>query len=669
MRSSICQTVRCIWAGVVRRLYARAHTQETQQANDELQRQIAERQRVEEALRASEIRFRSVVQSANDAIVLADSSGKIVSWNTGAYTTFGYTEPEVLGQPLTLLMPARYQEAHCQGLERLQRTGEAHVIGKTVELHGLRKDGSEFPLELSLSTWQTDNGVFFSGIIRDITAHKRVEAALQRAQQAAEKARREAEYASLAKSQFLANVSHELRTPLNALLGYTQILKNDRNLSAKQREGLEIMQQSGEHLLTLINDILDLAKIEAGRMDLELTDFALVEMLTSLAELFRVRAEHRGLAFVYEELTVLPTWVRGDEKKLRQVLMNLLSNAVKFTEAGTVALRVGYHADQLRFQVEDTGVGIATPHLQDIFEAFHQLNPPNRMTEGTGLGLAISRTLTTLMGGVLQVESQVGKGSRFWFELDLPAVEVPARSTQTEQRPVIGCKGDPVKILVVEDKWENRSVLANMLAPLGFEVVEAIDGQDGVHKALALQPAVIFMDLKMPVMDGIEAIRRIRELPFGHEVVIIAISASAFEYNRQDSLEAGSDDFLPKPFRLHTLLELLKKHVRLEWIYAPETESPVAMQDLDQVGAASPNASVCTTLHLPSQEEIGLLLDFARRGNIAAIRERVHTLEQRDARYTPFAAQVRQLAQGFKINAMEAFFTRLLQPNEPGERK
>jgi CheY-like chemotaxis protein/anti-sigma regulatory factor (Ser/Thr protein kinase) len=414
---------------------------------------------------------------------------------------------------------------------------------------------------------------------------------------------------------------------------------------------------------------LDLAKIEAGRMDLELTDFALVEMLTSLAELFRVRAENRGLAFVYAELTALPTWVRGDEKKLRQVLMNLLSNAVKFTETGTVALHVGYHADKLRFQVEDTGVGIATTHLQDIFEAFHQLNAPNRMTEGTGLGLAISRTLTTLMGGVLQVASQVGQGTRFWFELDLPAVEQPERIAHAEQRTVIGFTGDPVKILVVEDKWENRSVLANMLAPLGFEVVEAVDGHDGVQQAMALQPAVIFMDLKMPIMDGIEAIRHIRELPFGHDVVIIAISASAFEYNRQDSLEAGSDDFLAKPFRLHTLLDLLKKHVHLEWIYAPETESPTAMQDQEHVDAASPNTSVSPALHVPPQEEIGVFLDCARRGNIAAIRERVHTLEQRDARYTPFAAQVRQLAQGFKINAMEAFFARLLQANDPGEQK
>jgi CheY-like chemotaxis protein len=204
---------------------------------------------------------------------------------------------------------------------------------------------------------------------------------------------------------------------------------------------------------------------------------------------------------------------------------------------------------------------------------------------------------------------------------------------------------------------------------LGFEVVEAIDGQDGVRKALALQPSVIFMDLRMPVMDGIEAIRRIRELPFGHEVVIIAISASAFEYNRQDSLEAGSDDFLAKPFRLHTLLELLKKHVHLEWIYAPDTELTVATQDLEHVAVASSNASIPTAFHVPPQEEIGALLDFARRGNIAAIRERVHALEQRDARYTPFAAQLRQLAQGFKINAMEAFFARLLPPNEPGGQK
>lgn len=287
--------------------------------------------------------------------------------------------------------------------------------------------------------------------------------------------------------------------------------------------------------------------------------------------------------------------------------------------------------------------------------------------EGTGLGLAISRTLTKIMGGELQVESQAGTGSTFWFALDLPEVAPLDHGVQAETRTVIGFAGAPVKILVVEDQWENRSVLVNMLAPLGFEVAEAVDGREGVHKTLALKPDVVFMDLKMPVMDGIEAIRRIRALPFGHEVVIIAISASAFDYNRHDSLEAGSDDFLAKPFRLHTLLALLAQHVHLEWIYAPETDHPAAMAARAPAVSASPDAAGSPSCMAPPPEEIRVLLDFARRGNLAAIRERVHTLEQLDARYTPFAGQVRQLAQAFKINAMEDFFAQLLRTSAQGD--
>ncbi|WP_407882919.1 ATP-binding protein, partial [Scytonema sp. NUACC26] len=454
---------------------------------------------------------------------------------------------------------------------------------------------------------------------------------LQKAEDAAQSANR-------AKSEFLANMNHELRTPLNGILGYTQILKRDKSLIGLQKDKINIIYQCGNHLLNLINDILDLSKIEARKMELYSSNFRFPKFLKEITEICHIRAKEKGIFLIYEPLTPLPIGVKGDEKRLRQVLINLLSNAVKFTEIGRVTFKVGYYDGKMRFQVEDTGIGIANEQLEKIFLPFHQVEYHSRKIEGTGLGLTISRQLVQMMGGELKVKSTLGKGSVFFFELDLPEVEQPTHINQGEQGTIIAYKGEGRKVLVADDKLDNRSVLVGMLQPLGFEIVSATDGQDCLNKARELKPDVILMDLKMPIMSGLEATRQIRQLQLN--VVVIATSSSVFDFEQQKSFEAGCNDFLPKPIRLEELLEKLQLYLKLEWIYQESNAAQVTSSLTTQILETKP-------LVAPPPEEIAVLFELAVIGDLKGIVKRAEHLEL-NKKLIPFASHLRQLAKGFK---------------------
>ena len=450
-----------------------------------------------------------------------------------------------------------------------------------------------------------------------------------------------------AKSQFLANMSHELRTPLNGILGYAQILKKGKTITDQQKNGLNIIYQCGEHLLNLINDVLDISKIEARKMELYPKNFHFPEFLEAIAEICRIRAEQKGIELIYETLTPIPKAIRADEKRLRQVLINLLGNAVKFTEQGYITFKVGYHQEKFRFQVEDTGIGIAQEKLEEIFLPFQQVGEKIRETEGTGLGLTISRELAELMGGELKVESTLGKGSVFWLDLDLPEVEWIDVADISENN-IIGFKGLKRKILVVDDKWANRSVLVNMLEPLGFEVLEATDGLDGLNKARQFKPDIILLDLVMPVMDGFEATRRLRMMPELEGVVVIAISASVFDFDHQQSRKVGCDGFLPKPVREADLLEKVRVHLGLEWVYE-EIDSKV------QLRTEYSELSTQDSLVIPPAQEVATLLDLAMRGDLKGIIQETTRLEELDKQWVPFATHLRQLAKSFKGKQIRQF--------------
>ncbi len=497
-------------------------------------------------------------------------------------------------------------------------------------------------------------------------------------------AKAEAEKASIAKSEFLANMSHELRTPLNGILGYVQILQRDANLTAKQQEGISIIQQCSNHLLNLITDILDLSKIEAQRMELQSTDFHLLHFLQSVVEICAIRAEQKGITFTYQPSASLPVGVRTDERRLRQVLINLLGNAIKFTDKGGVvfsvtliepevepgsesqvarpdypsnhASKADFRSWRIRFQVSDTGIGLSQEQIQKIFLPFEQVGRNKWKVEGTGLGLSISQRILELMGSTIQVESQLGQGSVFKLDLELPeAVDWIQAGRVVAQDKVVGFKGRSQKILLVDDKWQNRSVLVDLLQDIGFNVTEAANGQEALERALEINPDLIITDLVMPVMDGFELVRQLRRSPTFKDVIIIITSASAFDAERQESLDAGGNAFLAKPLQFEAVLQKLQEYLHLEWIYetAPISKSPRSQDRPRESIADGPVPAI--TYVAPPTTDLEYLYDLAMKGNINGIVERAEQLIQRDEVFLPFATEVQTLAETFQIKKIREF--------------
>ncbi len=415
-----------------------------------------------------------------------------------------------------------------------------------------------------------------------------------------------AEVANRAKSEFLANMTHELRTPLNAILGFAQVMSRDTSLSSEQWQHLGIISRAGEHLLGLINDILDMSKIEAGRITLNETSFDLYRLLDSLQEMFQLKAQSKGLQLFFERTKDVPQYVQTDEAKLRQVLINLLSNAIKFTESGGVSVRVGMGNGQetlkvqgpkpnarLRFEVEDTGPGIAPEEIDTLFEAFIQTAVGRKSQEGTGLGLPISRKFVQLMGGEIAVSSTVGRGATFKFDVQTRIAQATDIQTQQPTGRVVGLAPDQpaYRILVVEDKWANRLLLVKLLTKVGFQVREASNGEEAIALWESWQPHLIWMDMRMPVMDGYEATKAIKQTQKGQDTVIIALTASAFDEQRETILRLGCDDFIRKPFRENVLFEKMAAYLGVRYVYQEQAQ-PTASQSEARVERLTPEALV-----------------------------------------------------------------------------
>jgi signal transduction histidine kinase len=402
--------------------------------------------------------------------------------------------------------------------------------------------------------------------IRYAIGRSRAEEALRQAHADAQAAKQRAEEANRAKSTFLANMSHDLRTPLNGILGFAQILQWDRTLGQRQQMGVSAIRQSGEHLLTLINDILDVAKIEAGKLEICPNEFLLGPFFRVVEDIIRVKAQTKPeLVFSCDYSPSLPVAVLADERRLRQVLLNLLDNAVKFTAQGRVALAVHFTPPtRLRFEVRDTGQAMNEQQLARLFKPFEQVGDVHQRSGGTGLGLVICRQFVRLMGGEVQVESRAGQGNTFWFEIDAPPAR-PATRPAALDEPVLTTKGGPRRrVLVVDDVADNRKLLITALESLGFDVREADGGLDAIEQARGLGPDLILMDIVMPEVNGIEAIRRLRQLPAQSGTPIIAVSASATPEIEALTLAAGANAFVAKPVNMHGLLKMVTGLLHME---------------------------------------------------------------------------------------------------------
>ncbi|HNT76809.1 MAG TPA: response regulator [Anaerolineae bacterium] len=491
--------------------------------------------------------------------------------------------------------------------------------------------------------------------IRDLTR------SLRRAKEQAEAARETAEAADRAKSTFMAHVSHELRTPLNGILGYAQVLQRDKALTLMQRNGLNVIQQSGEQLLTFINDILDLSRTATQTLELHPHEVNLPVFLEGVAGITYLRAQGKGLNFVLDIPPMpqgrgLPATVRADESRLRQVLINLLTNAVKFTAHGSVTLRVEEllipdatpNVRGLRFSVQDTGIGIPADQLEKIFEPFEQTEAGQQQGDGAGLGLPIARRIVRLMSSEIHVASTVGAGSTFWFDVALPIIHTSAQEIAPPSHEITGYSGPRRTVLVTDPEAYQRTILRNLLSPLGFEVIEAADAHTAIPLAQQNRPDVLLINLVMPALTNFATVRQIRQALGKQEVVIIGISASMCDVDESQAALAGCDACLPQPLSFDDLLRLLQEQLHFEWQYT-------------EIIPVTPAEIVA-----PPQAKLHELYKIAQLGNMRKIRQWADGLAAQDGRYQAFADTLQKLALSFQKKQIVAFIEQYLEVETHG---
>ncbi len=482
---------------------------------------------------------------------------------------------------------------------------------------------------------------------REIASHARTDEALQQA-------KRQADSANQAKSRYITTISHELRTPLNSILGYAQLLEEDEAMPAHRRQAVSVIRRGGDHLLSLIEGTLDIARIESGKLALDVRPMRFADGLAEIARLFELQAAGKGLQFSFAVDGTLPVAVRADEKRLRQILINLLGNALKFTPSGQVRLHVRYQREMARFEISDTGPGMTADELARVFEPFERGSAASGMSVGsTGLGLTIARMLTELMGGEMTVASQPGQGTAFTIRLFLPELLpdarglLPLRDDARQRRT--GYLGPRRRVLAVDNEEADRRLLLDLLQPLGFELTAAASGEEAL--ALLSQPGVgfdaVFMDLAMPGIDGWETIRRLRAA--GHTMPLAVVSANAFDKRLENDVGLPPEDFLVKPVRMTELLDWLGRHLGLQWTLAAPV-APVAHAQAPGAVAATPPPALLRALH-----------DAVGMGHVRGIGRQIDAIEAADPAHAAFAERMRLLARQFQFEAMNDVLRQALE--------
>lgn len=578
---------------------------------------ITERKLIEESILKSEQEFRSIYESFIDIYVKTDYDGIIELISPSSKLITGYELDELIGNSI---------------IEKLfsddWNTDFIKIIHNEKYLSDFRailtqKNGSKLYVSINLNL-REDNSIHAT--IRDISSIVRTENELK-------KALEKAESADKIKSEFVANMSHELRTPLNGIIGYTQILQNDKSLTDKQREGLNVIERSANHLLGLINDILDLSKIEADKLEISAGSFLFAEFLSGINEMIDVRAKTKKIKVVFNKKTELPRTVIGDKKRLGQVLLNLLNNAVKFTDFGTITFNVAYKNDIAKFEIIDTGFGIPEDKLDDIFKPFKQLGSNMQKADGTGLGLTISRRLVDKMGGELCVESELGKGSKFWFDIKLPKAEDEDENNVFSYKNICGYEGSKRTIIIVDDEKDSRLLLKELLQPIGFRLLEATDGIDVLKIIEKEKPDLILMDIIMPQLDGIEAAREIRHNYATNNIpIIFTTAANPANYPFINAL--GINQILLKPIDGNTLLLAIKKELGI--IYSTSSPNDLTKKQNEII--------------FPPIEEIETLNELLAFRNFSRFHEQLNKIESMNDNYKEFVGRIRKLAFSFNTN-------------------
>ncbi len=563
----------------------------------------------------------TIIRKTPDGMVVVDGEGITRFVNSAAEALFGLKEDALLNESF----------------------GYPVGTGERIEIEIIRGYREAVQAEMNLAgiEWQGKPATLIS--LRDITARKEMEATQKEIEADLREAKTAADAANRAKSEFLANMSHELRTPLNSILGYAQLLVRDETVSGENRDAAATIYKSGEHLLTLISDLLDIARIEAGKIVLESADFDFPAFLQGLMEPMAFRVKDKEVVLSLAPTENLPARVRGDEKRLRQVLLNLLSNAVKFTQTGRVVLSAWYEDGAARFEVTDTGIGISEDALETIFTPFEQGIDAQKGGEGAGLGLAISANLVRLMGGEIAVESTPGQGSAFRFDIPLKtaaalpgaATASPANPFAAKAEPILGPDGQRLTALIVDDNALNRTLARGMMTRLKFDVIESEDGADAVQKVADIRPDVVLLDLMMPVMDGFAAAPEIRRVAGSKKIVIFAVSADVSRETKYRCAGIGCDDFIEKPIPLDVLATKLRTYL------APPAPS------------GEPSSDPARRMPRRRPGNIDALADLAAIGDVNGVRRLADEMKFADPDCAGFYAHLIDLAGGFRVGDIE----------------
>ncbi len=604
------------------------------EANRKLRQEIAVRIQTESKLYNQQAFMEAMLENIEDGIVACDENGMLSLFNRATRLFHGITEEKIPAEQWS----EHYSLFQADGTTPMQKeeiplyrafNGE-HV--KNVEMIIAPMIGKARTILASGQVMFDNNYKKIGAVIsmHDITERKQTEEKLRNAKE-------QAESANEAKSSFLSNMSHELRTPLNSIMGYTQIIKCDENITEAQKNQLDIMHSSGAHLLELINEILDLGKIEAQKLEIASDAFTLDSVIIHVLDMTRIKADEKGLYFNCEPVSSLPDIVVGDARRLKQILLNLLNNAIKYTNRGGITFRAGYqdNANILQCEVEDSGVGIPADNIDKIFEPFTQVGDERKSTEGTGLGLTISRKLIEMMGGGLSVESAEGKGSKFTARLKLPRygdTEIAANKTK---KKITGYYGEQKSALIIDDNINNVSMLKDLLAPLGFNISTAKNGKEGIQKAVECRPDIILLDFIMPVMDGLKTAKIIRGIKSLKDIKIIGVSASSSGKERNKAFVKACDDFTSKPVRVESLLEKMRGLLKIKW-KVDETE-----------GKTDSTTDIVKKEIRPPKEILEAIIKKSEFGDFNNIKKIVDKLTVEDSAYTIFANKIKKLIARF----------------------